>query len=210
MGGGGVLLQSSAVLIHPLPPLNLKNTCPLKNPLLQFRPGWPSEIKDRQNTRTTRGMWRCMCVCVCVCVRAVLGGPGGHPPTRVKMISLDALVMYPGGKHPACEWGGGDVSMTPQCVMVCSWRRLLPNHHLLPFPWTLSLHRQRCPSATHRPVSSLSLLGLSCPLYCPFLFIGKLCQRSPRTVPVSLLCVGSTRRGGGLAQGQGAGGGVLA
>ena len=43
-------------------------------------------------------------------------------------------------------------------------------------------------------MSFLSLLGQSYPLYCPFLSIGKLCQRSPRTFPVSLLCVGSTRR----------------
>ena len=30
--------------------------------------------------------------------------------------------------------------------------------------------------------------------YTPFLSLGRLCQRSPRTVPVSLLCVGPTRR----------------
>ena len=43
-------------------------------------------------------------------------------------------------------------------------------------------------------MSSLSLLGLLLPLYSPFLSLGRLCQRSPCTFPVSLLCVGSTRR----------------
>ena len=37
-------------------------------------------------------------------------------------------------------------------------------------------------------------LALSLPPCSPFLSLGRLCQRSPRTVPVSLLCVGSTRR----------------
>ena len=31
-------------------------------------------------------------------------------------------------------------------------RRPLADRHLLPFSWTLSLHRRRCPSASHRPV----------------------------------------------------------
>ena len=43
--------------------------------------------------------------------------------------------------------------MSPWCVVrVCSWRRLLANHHSLPFPWTLSLHRPWCPSASHHLV----------------------------------------------------------
>ena len=58
----------------------------------------------------------------------------------------------------------------------------------------LSLHRPWCPLASHRPVSFLCLLALSFPLYFPFLSLGRLCQRSPRTFPVSLLCVGSTQR----------------
>ena len=34
-------------------------------------------------------------------------------------------------------WGGG-VGMTPWCVvLVCSWRRLLADHHSLPFPWAV-------------------------------------------------------------------------
>ena len=44
------------------------------------------------------------------------------------------------------------------------------------------------------PVSCLSLLGLSVPLYFPFLSLGGLCQRSPWTFAVSLLFVGSTQR----------------
>ena len=47
------------------------------------------------------------------------------------------------------------------------------------------------------PVPSFSLPGLSSPPYSPFLSLGQLCQRSPRTVPVSLLRVGSTRGAGG-------------
>ena len=54
------------------------------------------------------------------------------------------------------------------------------------------------------PVPSLSLLGLSFPLYFPFLPLGTFCQRSPRTVPVPLPRVGSTwRRAPALAIGQG-------
>ena len=40
------------------------------------------------------------------------------------------------------------------------------------------------PSASHRPVSFLCLLALSFPFYFPFLSLGRLCQRSPRTFPV--------------------------
>ena len=105
----------------------------------------------------------------------------------------------------------------PWCVVhVCSWRRLLADRHSLPFPWTLSLHRRWCPSPSHHPVTFLFLLALSFPLYFPFLSLGlslhrpwcplashhsfpflslgRLCQRSPRTCPVSLLCVQSTQR----------------
>ena len=46
--------------------------------------------------------------------------------------------------------GGGGGGMTPRCDdLVCSWRRLLADRHSLPFPWTLSLHRRWCPSASH-------------------------------------------------------------
>ena len=41
--------------------------------------------------------------------------------------------------------------MTPWCVLACSWRRQLADRHLLPFPWTLSLHRRWCPSASYHP-----------------------------------------------------------
>ena len=57
-------------------------------------------------------------------------------------------------------------------VLVCSWRRLLADRHLLPFPLSLCLHRRWCPSASHHPVSFLFLLALSFPLYFPFLSVG--------------------------------------
>ena len=107
--------------------------------------------------------------------------------------------------------------MTPWCDdLVCSWRRLLADRHSLPFPWTLSLHRRWCPSASHHPLTFLFLPALTFPLHFPFpslglflrrprcpsasphsfpsLSLGRLCQRSPRTCPVSLLCVESTQR----------------
>ena len=97
--------------------------------------------------------------------------------------------------------------MSPRCIaLVCSWLRLLVDRHSLPFPCTLSLRRRCCPSAS-QPVSFLFLLAqsllLSTRLYFPFLSLGRLCQRSPRTFPVSLLCVGSSqRRATALAVGQ--------
>ena len=107
--------------------------------------------------------------------------------------------------------------MTPWCDdLVCSWRRLLADRHSLPFPWTLSLHRRWCPSASHHPLTVLFLRALTFPLPFPFPSLGlslrrpqcpsasppsfpshslgRLCQRSPRTCPVSLLCVESTQR----------------
>ena len=107
--------------------------------------------------------------------------------------------------------------MTPWCDdLVCSWRRLLTDLHSLPFPWTLSLHRRWCPSASHHPLTFLFLPALTFPLPSPFpslglslrrpqcpsasphsfpsLSLGRLCQRSPRTCPASLLSVESTQR----------------
>ena len=49
------------------------------------------------------------------------------------------------------------------------------------------------PSASHHLVPSLP--GLSLPLYSPFFSPERMCQRSPQTVPVSLVSVGSP--GGG-------------
>ena len=92
--------------------------------------------------------------------------------------------------------------MTLGCGVVCSWRHPLADCHLpLPFPWTLSLHKRQCPSASHYLVSSLSLLDVFSPLYSPFLFLGRLCQRSPGNFPVSLLRVKSTQRRAALAVG---------
>ena len=45
------------------------------------------------------------------------------------------------------------------CVLVFGWQRQLTDHHSLPFPWILSLHRRWCPSASHHHVSFLSLLA---------------------------------------------------
>ena len=44
-------------------------------------------------------------------------------------------------------------------VLVCSGRRLLADRPSLPFPWTLSLHRRWCPSASHHSFPFLSLVG---------------------------------------------------
>ena len=113
--------------------------------------------------------------------------------------------------------GRRGVGMTPGClVLVCSWQRPLADRHSPPFPWTLSLHRRWCPSASHHPVTFFFLPTLTFPLPFPFLSLGlplhrpwcpsashhpfpfhslgRLCQRSPRTCPVSLLCVKSTQR----------------
>ena len=121
------------------------------------------------------------------------------------------------GRRVTAGGGGGEFGMTPWCDdLVCSWRRQLADRHSLPFPWTLSLHRRRCPSASHHPVTFLFLPALTVPLPCPFLSLGlslrrprcpsashhsfpshsfgRLCQRSPRTCPVSLLCVEYTQR----------------
>ena len=102
-------------------------------------------------------------------------------------------------------WGGvGVLACRHGCVdLICSWRCLLADRHSLPFPWILSLCRRWCSSASHHPVSFLLLLALSFLLSFPFLSLGRLCQRSPRTFPVPLLCVGSTqRRATALAVGQ--------
>ena len=79
----------------------------------------------------------------------------------------------------ACGTGGG-FGMTPWCDdLVCSGRRLLADRHSLPFPWTLSLCRRWCPSASHRPVTFLFFPALTVPLPCPFLSLG-LSLRRPR------------------------------
>ena len=74
---------------------------------------------------------------------------------------------------PPQRGGGGGFGMTPWCiVLVCSWRRLLADRHSLPFPWTLSLHRQWCPSASHHPLTFLFLPALTFPLPFPFPSLG--------------------------------------
>ena len=72
-------------------------------------------------------------------------------------------------------WIGGGFGMSP--LGSCRCRRLLADRHSRPFPWTLSLHRRRCPWASHHLVPPIFLLGLSFPLYFPFLFLGlSLCR----------------------------------
>ena len=79
-----------------------------------------------------------------------------------------AMAQFPGHRaYPETDWREnhlketplpitvthmGGFGMTPWCDdLVCSWRRLLADRHSLPFPWTLSLHRRWCPSASHHP-----------------------------------------------------------
>ena len=150
-------------------------------------PGTSTDVHPlHRGTRSGTRRWmlcyfifRCnFCAPYCACTVVVATSPGELRGDRLPWMG-----------------GGGRVGMSPWCiVLVCSRQRLLADHHSLPFPWTLSLYRRWYPSATHRPVSFLPPLGLSFPLYFPFLSLGRLCQRSPRTFPVSLLCVRSTRR----------------
>ena len=123
----------------------------------------------------------------------------------------------PGDAVLPSRGGYSGFGMTPWCfVRVCSWRRLLADRDSLPFPWTLSLHRRWCPSTSHHPWTFLFLLALTVPLPVPFPSLGlslrmpwcpsafqhsfpfhslrRLCRRSPRTSPVSLLRIQSTRR----------------
>ena len=100
--------------------------------------------------------------------------------------------------------GGGGFGMTPWCDdLVCSWRRLLADRHSLPFPWTLSLHRRWCPSASHHPLTFLFLLALTFPLPSPFPSLGlSLCRppcpsASPHSFPSLSLGRLCQRRGGG-------------
>ena len=78
--------------------------------------------------------------------------------------------------------------MTPWCVVhVCSWRRQLADCHSLPFPWTLSLRRRWCPSASHHPLTFLFLHALTFPLPFPslplaFPSVGRSAHR-PHTIP---------------------------
>ena len=72
------------------------------------------------------------------------------------------------------------IGRSPPCVLPLPPCPILPSLLPFPFPWTLSLRRRWCPSAAHHSF--------------PFLSFGRLCQRSPRTFPVSLLRLESTRR----------------
>ena len=48
---------------------------------------------------------------------------------------------------------GRGFGMSPWICCSRLERCLSADRHSLPFPWTLSLHRRRCPSASHRPAS---------------------------------------------------------
>ena len=86
--------------------------------------------------------------------------------------------------------------MTPG-IAVCSWRRLLASRHLPlnPLPPQAAVPIGLSPPRA-LPPPAWPILN---PPYSPFPSLGRLCQRSPQTFPVSLLCVGSARRtrGGG-------------
>ena len=127
-----------------------------------------------------------------------------RPPRQTQFVSLSSLV---GARAPSpsvcCVCGrGGGVGMTPWCDdLVCSWRRLLADRHSLPFPWTLSLHRRWCPSASHHPLTFLFLPALTFPLPSPFPSLGLSLRRpqypsaSPHSFPSHSL--GRLCQGGG-------------
>ena len=100
--------------------------------------------------RSEKPLWQCHRMTFSFDLSCASWGPG--PETYI--------IPYPGGR-------GFGMSLS-WIVLVCSGRRRLADRHSLPFPWTLSLRRRWCPSASHRPVSFLHLLGLSFPLYFPF------------------------------------------
>ena len=106
-----------------------------------------------------------------------------HPNSRGKLFVLDdsgtvvplltSAAAAPWRPSHAGPGGGGGFGMTPWCDdLVCSWRRLLADRHSLPFPWTLSLHRRWCPSASHHPLTFLFLPALTFPLPSPFPSLG--------------------------------------
>ena len=79
------------------------------------------------------------------------------PVVRSTAVVLEMCMyhMKPPPHSPTLKMrGGGGVWHVAlvSFVLVCSWRRLLADRHSLPFPWTLTLHRRWCPSASHHPV----------------------------------------------------------
>ena len=93
-----------------------------------------------------------------------------NDPNSLLVWEVEGGTLSAGDSQKCSEWGGGGFGMTPWCDdLVCSWRRVLADRHSLPFPWTLSLYRRWCPSASHHPVTFLFLPALTVPLPCPFL-----------------------------------------
>ena len=109
--------------------------------------------------------------------------PKGDVPQGVRPVPVSNRPVTRGAPEalPLCYVSHircGGFGMTPWCDdLVCSWRRLLADRHSLPFPWTLSLHRRWCPSASHHPLTFLFLLALTFPLPSPFPSLGlSLCR----------------------------------
>ena len=75
---------------------------------------------------------------------------------------------------------------------MCLWNDPVSDECIQDFPWTLSLHRRWCPSASHHPLTFLFLLALTFPLPSPFLSLGlSLCRPPcPSASPHSnVLCI---------------------
>ena len=166
--------------------------CPVRRPTRLLTAPKPRGCACR------REMLPCLCVCALVCLG---GGGGGTPACSTVVQRRRSGKCVPGAPSPRearAQGRGGEVGMTPwsrvgrprgdgpPVAMVCCsrrWWRLLADRHLLPFPWTPSLHRRWCPSASHRPVTFLFLPALTFPLPFPFLSLGLSLHR---LVPIGL------------------------
>ena len=120
--------------------------------------------------------------------------------TRQRVGEAQAAWGPPPLQAPVVQGGGG---VRPGSVAVCSANWPLATYCLSlgPSP-SIGGGAHRPLTALCPPSPSLAYL-LLLPLYFPFPSLGRLCHRSPWTFPVSLLCVGSTRR-----RPRGRGGGV--
>ena len=147
----------------------------------------------------------------CVSKTAQSDRPNGtfrFSPTMVPLVwggggsrgGYTALLLRVYGHSTTSPERGGGVGMTPWYDdLVCSWRRLLADRHSLPFPWTLSLHRRWCPSASHHPLTVLFLRALNFPLPFPFPSLGLSLRRPqcPSASPHSFPSHSPFPKGGG-------------